>query len=182
MGWYVSNGGSAPIGPFDDAGIMQMIREGRIQPLSNLCAEGTTNWVKVYDTPFVSFLSANTAPAASSGEGLGNAILLIPSVMIFPILLFSSLRPLPQVFSFLTVMVSAILISSEASQLGMGKRPDSTGKTGDGPIAWFFVSLLFWAIAMPLYMHRRRLYGKKSMVVGGIVVSVIFITAMLLAK
>ena len=69
-----------------------------------------------------------------------------------------------------TVLGTAMLAAFDAGQLGMGSERDLTagGRRRGGPSVWFFGFILFWLIAYPLYLHRRRLYGRKSMVVGGL--------------
>jgi len=74
-----------------------------------------------------------------------------------------------------TVVGTALLAAVDAGQLGMGTERDLTpkGKRREGPALWFFSLALLWIIAYPMYLHRRRLYGKKSMVAGGVVVALV---------
>ncbi|MEN6525974.1 MAG: hypothetical protein ABFD65_05740 [Candidatus Polarisedimenticolia bacterium] len=72
-----------------------------------------------------------------------------------------------------TIVGTALLAAVDARQLGMGSERDLTtkGKRREGPVLWFFSLFLLWVIAYPLYLHRRRQYGKESMVVGGVVLA-----------
>lgn len=75
-----------------------------------------------------------------------------------------------------TIVATAILIGVEASALGMGKLAIERGrKTGSGPFTWFAAALFMWIVTYPWYLSHRRLYGRKSLVVGGILVAAIFV-------
>lgn len=77
--------------------------------------------------------------------------------------------------TLVTIGATALLMSVEASQLGMGTRKDSHGKIGTGPVAWFLAACIMWLIAFPWYLAQRGRYGRKSLVVGGIFVALFFI-------
>lgn len=73
-----------------------------------------------------------------------------------------------------TILLSAGLISTEASQLGMGKPRD--GKKTTGPIGWFLCTLLMWIIAYPGYLFWRGKYGVKNYMIGGIASALVFLS------
>jgi len=63
----------------------------------------------------------------------------------------------------LVVLGSAVLMAIDASRIGFGSKPNpKTGKTEEGPTAWFLSALLLWLFAYPIYMFRRNRYGFAS--------------------
>lgn len=116
-----------------------------------------------------------------ASEALGYTLLLIPAVAILLVWLWvGSMNLLQRPSDSLllvvvgTVGLTALLIAVESSQLGMGSKLDTRGKAGNGPLAWFVLSCLLWIVAFPWYLHQRKHYGRKSLVVGGLFVALVF--------
>jgi len=78
----------------------------------------------------------------------------------------------------LLVLGGAILIAVDASQNGIGSRPDPiTDKKEGGPVIWFIGTLLLWLVIYPLYMFRRARYGAKSSGVACLIGALLFFGA-----
>ncbi len=77
----------------------------------------------------------------------------------------------------LTVLGTAVLVAAEASQIGVGslRDLDKNGRKRSGPVAWFFVLTLLWLIGYPMYMGWRSRYGRKNLIVGGVLVALVFV-------
>lgn len=71
-----------------------------------------------------------------------------------------------------TVLATAGLAASDAGRLGMGIPGDPHRE--HLPITWFWLIALLWIVCFPAYLHRRRKYGARSLLVGGILVALIF--------
>ncbi len=188
MAWYVNHSGKT-VGPVEDAQILAWILEGHL-PMGHVCAVGSQHWVDLAGyAPFAAALletsaSPPAAPLAHAGEGLGHAILLFPFGATFLIWLWVGNMNLLQdpasslsVVGIATIVATAVLIAIEASQLGMGSLPVENGKKGSGPAAWFVASLLMWILAFPLYLSKRRWYGKRSLAIGGVLVALVFVAS-----
>lgn len=72
-----------------------------------------------------------------------------------------------------TVITTSILMTVEASQLGMGKVAIG-GKRGTSPAGWLFSGLLLWIIGYPAYLRARRNYGVSSRCLLGLLVAAVF--------
>ena len=121
-------------------------------------------------------------PAAGGGEGLGNALLLVPFGACFLIWFWVGEMNLLQRpdqtllgLGVITILLTAALIAAEASQLEMGTTLNGKGKKDSGPVAWFIATLLFWVVMYPWYLFCRSRYGKKNLIVGGLLVAAIFL-------
>jgi len=180
MGWFVHMNGQGS-GPYADADMVQMVAAGQVNETAHVCLEGTQTWLPVAQSPFQT--KPKAAPqAAPSGDGLGYAILLLPlaaaAFMWFRITTMNLLQDPGGTLTMLgagTIVVTAILMASEASQVGMGKLAVEKGKMGTGPAAWFIAAIVMWAIAFPWYLSKRRWYGKQNLVVGGVLVALVFV-------
>ena len=125
--------------------------------------------------------ASSQAPNSVPSNSLGIIILLLPvasaALMWFWI---SSMNLLQNPTSTLdgilivTILLTAGLISTEASQLGMGK--PLGGKKTTGPIGWFLCTLLLWIVAYPGYLFWRSKYGLKNYIVGGIASALVFLS------
>ncbi len=111
-------------------------------------------------------------------EGLGYILLLIPIVS--SILMYfwvGNMVMLQNPGSFLnllgigTIILTAVLASVEASQLGFGKG----AKKESSPAAIFLGMVLLWIIVFPYYLYARSKKGKKNLIFGGIIVALIFV-------
>lgn len=125
---------------------------------------------------------APSAPAnARPSEALGVVMLILP---IFGVALVwfwvAGMTLLQGPGSALTIVLCIVILGTatlaavEASQLGMGTRPDAKGKTGSGPIAWFFATTLLWIICYPMYLFQRSRYGMRNLVAGGAATALLF--------
>lgn len=193
MDWYVNRNGQA-VGPCDDATVIGMIRNGELIG-GSVCPVGSQQWVDLAShAPFAEALRGAAPPppppppeqmsAASSspGEALGYTILLLPLATTVLIWVWVGSMNLLQdpattltMLGFATILATTVLISVEASQLGMGKAAVEKGKRGNGPIAWFIGILVMWIVMFPWYLAKRRWYGKKNLVVGGVFVALVFL-------
>lgn len=176
MGWHISVNKQIT-GPYDDAMIMQLVREGRLPPDTLVARDGSTAWIPFAQSPFAAFAGApaGTQAASGGGEGTGYVLLLLPFVAAIAGLFVIPLSP---GVAFLVILLTAVFAAFEASQLGMGSKLDSKGKKGSGPVVWFLGHLLIWIFAYPWYLHERSKYGRKSLVVGGIVIGLFFVLVM----
>lgn len=121
-----------------------------------------------------------TAPSGG-GEALGTIVVLLPFLATFLIWfwvgnmnLFQDPAGTLMLLTAGTIGATAILIAVEASQLGMGSKPDARGKKGSSPIAWFFITCLLWIVAFPWYLDQRRHYGRRPLAIAGILIGLIF--------
>lgn len=76
-----------------------------------------------------------------------------------------------QLIVVLTVAGTAILGAVEASQFGM-ERDSKQG--GYGPVGWFLLMIIIWAVAYPAYLFHRRKYGARSYLVLAIMTVIVF--------
>jgi len=183
-------------GPYTHSQLQSMWRSGTITSNDQYWQEGFDEWQsisliqEILDEPALRPAAPRYSPpaqlASSSTEKpdtLGVIILLIPAI-VTAVMLFGIFGMLPlstTVFGFLvigTILLTAILIAIEASQLGMGSRIN--GKATTGPIAWFFGSLLLWVIVYPAYLFSRSRYGVRNYLLGGIFVALAFTATPLL--
>jgi len=73
-----------------------------------------------------------------------------------------------------TVIGTAILASAEASKAGM---VTDRQKGSYSPTAWFFLITLLWFVGYPAYLLKRKDYGLKNYLLGGILVALLFIAS-----
>lgn len=184
MQWYVSQGGDVT-GPMDAATVRDAIRAGTIGRGVHVRDEGG-QWTPIEQSPFGETL-AGALGKAGGGNGLGYAVLLLPLAATALVWLWVARMNLLQdpagtlaVVSVGTVGLCALLIAVEASQLQMGKALNSKGKKDSGPVAWFIATLLLFVIAHPWYLSTRGKYGRKSLVIGGILSAAVFSGSVLL--
>ena len=120
---------------------------------------------------------------AEGSELLGILLLLIPPISTFLIFFWVGNMILIQGpgstlmgLVCATVLGTAVLAAVEASQIGMGSATDidKRGKRRSGPVAWFFVMTLLWLLGYPMYLFWRSRYGRKNLVVGGVLVTLLF--------
>lgn len=125
----------------------------------------------------------SASPVAAQGsEALGTIIVLLPLLATALIWFWVGSMNLLQdpsgtltMLTIGTVVATAILMAVEASQLGMGSTLDARGKKGSSPAAWFFLTCLLWIVAFPWYLDQRRHYGRRPLVVAGILIGLLFV-------
>ncbi|MEO8905498.1 MAG: DUF4339 domain-containing protein [Polyangiaceae bacterium] len=178
MQWYV-RANKETTGPVDDATLAAWAREGKIEPDTKIAAEGSSQWVPFEQSPFA-MLSAQRA--AGGSEAIGTIMLLVPFSAALLIIfwvgemnMFQKPGDTLAVLALGTVVGTAILAAVEASSLGMGTALDSRGKKGTGPVSWFLALCLFWVLGFPYYLHQRKHYGRRSLVVGAVFIGLFFI-------
>ncbi|UGB47008.1 hypothetical protein LQ772_06870 [Frateuria edaphi] len=76
-----------------------------------------------------------------------------------------------QLIVVVTIAGTAILGAAEASQFGMERDPKLGGY---GPVGWFLLMIIIWAVAYPAYLFHRRKYGARSYLFLAIVTVVVF--------
>jgi hypothetical protein len=111
---------------------------------------------------------AAVKPEHRSRDGVGLFLLIVPAAAIVLMWAWIGQMNLLQgpgsalaLVIAVTVIATAALAGHEASTLGMGRpgNVDKRGRSREGPVAWFFLVLLLWALCYPMYMYRRHRYG-----------------------
>ena len=84
-----------------------------------------------------------------------------------------------------TVLVTAILATIEAAQLGIGSNADIAAwksrndKTATmkppSPITWLFGMALLWLFVYPTYLYYRSKYGMKNLIGAGLFAMLLFL-------
>jgi hypothetical protein len=184
MGWYVKRG-EETVGPIDGAIVAEWVQKG-MRADTLVRDEASDTWVPLTHSQFARFAPPVTgaiavAASAPSGEGIGYAILLLPlaSTMLIwwwvgQMNLLQSPSSSLNLVGVATILATSTMMAIEANSLGMGKLPVEKGKVGEPPAAWFVAGLVIWVFAFPMYLRRRRFYGRKSLAVGGFVVALVF--------
>lgn len=130
----------------------------------------------------------NIPVGGKTGETLGLALLLIPictSLLIWFWIGGMNLLEGPgsklNLLTAVTLLGTAILAAIEGNKLGMGNPSDlnKKGKKNSGPIAWFFLMILLWAIAYPVYLWQRSKYGLKNHLLPGILIALVFVISLI---
>ncbi len=194
MSWYV-NTNNETRGPTGEETVIRWIREGNLTS-GKVCRVGSDQWIELTGhLPFATALrevapppplapnAGATLPVAqgSSFDAQGLQILLTPVVALGLMLVaeqYFSLFFRSFVVSLIgvgTVLVTAIMIATEAGRLQMGKAPVEDGAAGNGAGAWFLASLLLWVVAFPLFLHKRHWYGPPSKAAWAVLVAALFI-------
>jgi hypothetical protein len=184
MGWYVKRG-EETVGPVDGTIVIQWVQQG-MRDGAQVRDESAGGWMPLTQSPFAQFLMTPSPPVATrtSGEGLGYAILLLPLASTVLIWLWvGQMNLLQRTGSTLqllgvgTVLATAVMMAVEANSLGMGKTGVEKGRVGTSPVVWFFCAILMWFLAFPIYLSKRKWYGRKSLAVGGTVVAIVFVAS-----
>lgn len=76
------------------------------------------------------------------------------------------------VIMLVTILGTAIVAAMEASKVEMSSEKV---KGTYGAVAWFFLLALFWLIAYPYYLFKRKYYGLTNRAVIGIAVMLVFL-------
>jgi len=119
---------------------------------------------------------------ASQSDTIGYMLLIIPFVAIMlmwfwvgSMNIFQNPRSVLQLIIVITILITAILSSYEASKLGMKKKGREKTILETGPLGYFFAISLLWVISYPIYLFNRSKYGCKNLLVGGIIIVIIFV-------
>lgn len=75
-----------------------------------------------------------------------------------------------------TTLLTAGLAGADAKRLGIGSPSDP--HKGSGPVTWAIFIVLLWIIGYPAYLHRRKLYGARSYLLVGILVTLVFVASL----
>ncbi|MBI4028040.1 MAG: DUF4339 domain-containing protein [Verrucomicrobia bacterium] len=204
---YVSRNGQ-PIGPFTHEQVAEKIRSGDCMPTDLCWHAGLINWTPISTVlglpaapetmpagmppiahippqptrPFAqaSEISAAIAIPAPRSEALGIVMVLIPALSAIMALFYVDSMSLLAGVSAATVLLTAILVAIEASQLGFGQDKSQSGIKHASPLAWFFGVIFFWIIAFPRYLYVRRrdgeIYTRGLLTVMFFVLSVIMVS------
>lgn len=82
------------------------------------------------------------------------------------------------------VLVSAVLVAVDADAVNAGSLNDR-GKGGErrsGPLTWGIATALLWALVLPAWTWQRAVYGRRKLVVGGVLVAVALLGAVVFAN
>ena len=127
-------------------------------------------------------VAGHTTESIASSESIGYIMLLIPVVSavlmyswVGSMNLFQSPGSTLNFLSIGTILFTAILGGYEASKLGMQRGKKGNTLLDMGPVAYFFAILLLWIIGFPAYMYHRSKYGKRNLVTGSILVTLVFV-------
>ena len=118
-----------------------------------------------------------TTPAQARTKPVNLAILLfaLPLVGVFLLWFVNPGGRNPEVLlyavAYPVVILSAILVAVEAKLAGM---KTDRQKGTYGPVPWFFLVLLLWCIAFPIYMYKRRHYGLRNYLIAAIATAAMF--------
>src|SRR6188768_20441 len=151
MRWYVMRGAKV-VGPFETEVVHESAKKGELVPDMFVRDESGGSWMPIGQSPFAGLVSGGQPlQMEQGGEALGYVILVAPflaGVLVWfwigNMNLFQDPASNLFMLAVATVGGTAILIAIEASGLGMGKRLDSRGKKGTGPVAWFLAACLMW--------------------------------------
>lgn len=125
-----------------------------------------------------------SAPTRAAGEGLGITLLLLPlagTLLLWFWVGSMSIIHHPEnslkLVVALVVLATTILAAIEASKLGVGSKTDldKKGRPRSGPGTWAVFHLVMWIVAYPAYLFWRSKYGVKNLVVGGLLVTLVFL-------
>jgi UDP-N-acetylmuramyl pentapeptide phosphotransferase/UDP-N-acetylglucosamine-1-phosphate transferase len=130
---------------------------------------------------------SNISIGEKTGEMLGLAMLFVPictSLLIWFWIGGMNLLEGPgsklNLLTAVTILGTAILAAIEGNKLGMGSPSDlnKKGKKNSGPVAWFFLMVLLWVIAYPVYLWTRSKYGLKNYLLPGIIIALVFVISL----
>ncbi len=62
------------------------------------------------------------------------------------------------VLILLAIVGTSIWVLFDAKQIGVKKGQMKGGVVDNGPVGWFFGSLLLWIVVFPLYLVKRSEY------------------------
>lgn len=118
-----------------------------------------------------------------SGE-LGPLILIIPFISTLLILFWVGEMNLLQnpSSSLWLITIGTIILTSALIYLD-AKRLKIADQSGNGPFQWAVFSLFLWIVGYPLYFYVRKKWGAKNLIIGGLIVTLVFVaTAGLMNK
>lgn len=183
MGWYVSRDGDVQ-GPFDGIEIRHMGDAGHLVPGMHVRDEASNAWSRIEQSPLAEFVVSGLPlqSSASGSETLGYVLLALPFFAAFLIVFWVGKMDSLQArydtlgnITGLTIFITAIIMAAEAAELGMGKPID--GRATKGPFRWFIGGCLIWPVAYPAYLYARKRFGRKSLIVEGLLVVLCFFGA-----
>jgi len=127
----------------------------------------------------VPFHPAYVQPA-QPGESLGYVMVAIPCVAAF-LLPIIGIPGIGGLLAMLVVLSTSIIAGVEGNQIGMGgpNDRDKKGRPGTHPVVWSVCMFLLWAFVFPAYLYARRRFGRKNLILPGIVATVVFVAELL---
>jgi hypothetical protein len=136
---------------------------------------------------FADYVEASSKVATDgSSEKLGNLVVALPIVGSIAALLWISRlsvlsNPLQklEIVGCLVIAISTILVVLEVAT--SPKKRDGTGLENLGPVAWFLLLLVFWPVALPLYMKTREKHRRKNLFYASITSVALFVSAVSIA-
>jgi len=181
------------LGPYDEEQLAAYLENGQISYDDLAWVEGMTEWqplaqiISSHDvkssSPFPQPQTpcppiTNPVTKANQSEVIGYAMLAVPAVAALLIWLSDISGTLYDLsLSIVAVIITAILASIEAKQLGMGIDTDRkpNGKKRSGPGAWAASILLVWMVGFPSYLYSRSRYGVRNLFIPAVVVTLAFL-------
>lgn len=183
-------------GPFTVSQLRSMWKSGSVTELDSYCEEGTEDWLplsylsEILDNQSIS--SASPAPPAETqrkcDETLGNVALFLPILgtllawfWVGRISIIQGPAGILGLISVIVVVGTGLLISVEATKLGIGTKSDPRvrqGKKVTGPVGWGIFVIFLWIIGFPLYMWFRSKFGLKNLAIGATLIAVLFVSVL----
>jgi hypothetical protein len=132
-------------------------------------------------------LSGKKEETVKRSETIGTIALLIPMCAAFLAWFWLGNMPLlydpaSKLYGIMagTVLLTAFLMAAEANSVGAGTDTDKTpsGRKREGPIEWFFLGIVLWIVAFPMWMHRRSKYGLKNLCGKAILIALVSVAVL----
>jgi hypothetical protein len=119
-------------------------------------------------------LSAKAVLPRKPDETVGNLVFALPIVSAFAIL---TLPGAVWLITWATIIITAIMIATEAKKVGAGADTDlnEKGNRREGPTAWLIAGIGLWIVAYPVWLYRRSIYGLKNLLWPGLLSTLVFI-------
>ena len=77
----------------------------------------------------------------------------------------------------LTIAATTAPAVFESNKLGMGSKNDVNDQQGFSPTSWLIGHITLWIFAYPAYLYCREFYGKKNLLIIGLIGEILFLVA-----
>lgn len=185
------------LGPFDAEGLTEQIAKGIVSYDDLAWTEGMAQWQPLGSicTPPVTIpppppICVPVAPVSTSVSSPVNGpvsdkfgMTLVGLPLLAAVLIWLGISN-STFLVCLVVIATAILMGIDAKRLNAGSPTDLTskGKKRPGPLAWTLSAILLWIVEFPLYLHERKRYGTKSLLLPGLASAIIMLATVVLAS